>query len=108
VGVAASAVPPSPVLPSRLVLLGGELGFFKVERGTNALQIESGDCWAASVEHSVEDAVLNGTLEGSMYGLHRGKGRDAGSDRESGNQEALPVTRRRSKLIGEHSVEASR
>lgn len=23
----------------------GELGFFKVERGVNALQIESGDCW---------------------------------------------------------------
>lgn len=23
----------------------GELGFFRVERGVNALQIESGDCW---------------------------------------------------------------
>lgn len=23
----------------------GELGFFKVQRGVNALQIESGDCW---------------------------------------------------------------
>ncbi len=25
----------------------GELGFFRLERGKNALQIESGDCWCA-------------------------------------------------------------
>jgi C1A family cysteine protease len=23
----------------------GELGFFRVQRGVNALQLESGDCW---------------------------------------------------------------
>ena len=25
----------------------GELGFFRLERGKNALQIEAGDCWCA-------------------------------------------------------------
>lgn len=47
----------------------GSLGFFKLERGTNALQIESGDCWYANPEYSVETQVVNGELEGSMYGL---------------------------------------
>ena len=26
----------------------GEQGFFRVERGVDALQIESGDCWCAA------------------------------------------------------------
>ncbi|KAF6262627.1 hypothetical protein COO60DRAFT_1699190 [Scenedesmus sp. NREL 46B-D3] len=52
----------------------GSLGFFKLQRGANALQIESGDCWYANPEYSVESAVMNGELEGSMYGLEDAKG----------------------------------
>jgi hypothetical protein len=51
----------------------GELGFFRVQRGVNMLQIESGDCWYAEPEYSLEDAVLDGDMEGSMYGLHKHK-----------------------------------
>eukprot|EP00775_Hariotina_reticulata_P002117 gene2117-2436_t len=66
----------------------GELGFFKVQRGVNALQIESGDCWYAEPEYAIETAVVDEELEGSMYGLkeghpegadhHRHFGRDSG------------------------------
>ncbi|KAF8056242.1 cpz-1 [Scenedesmus sp. PABB004] len=51
----------------------GELGFFKVERGVNALQIESGDCWYAVPEYETESAVVDGELEGSMWGLRHPK-----------------------------------
>jgi C1A family cysteine protease len=27
----------------------GQLGFFKLQRGVNALQIESGDCWCVGL-----------------------------------------------------------
>ena len=47
----------------------GELGFFKLERGVNTLQIESGDCWYAEPEYKVEEEVREGDLVGSMYGL---------------------------------------
>lgn len=47
----------------------GELGFFKLEKGINTLQIESGDCWYAVPEYKVEMEVREGTLVGSMYGL---------------------------------------
>ncbi|KAF6257235.1 hypothetical protein COO60DRAFT_24079 [Scenedesmus sp. NREL 46B-D3] len=52
----------------------GSLGFFKLQRGANALQIESGDCWYANPEYSVESAVMDGELEGSMYGFEDAKG----------------------------------
>ena len=47
----------------------GELGFFKLERGVNTLQIESGDCWYAEPEYKLEEEVREGDLVGSMYGL---------------------------------------
>ncbi|GIL69750.1 hypothetical protein Vretimale_10232 [Volvox reticuliferus] len=47
----------------------GEMGFFRVERGVNALQIESGDCWYAEPEWSMEQDVQSGKLHGSMYGI---------------------------------------
>ena len=47
----------------------GNLSFFKLERGTNALQIEAGDCWSAEPEFKMEDEVRDGELHGSMYGL---------------------------------------
>lgn len=47
----------------------GELGFFKLEKGINTLQIESGDCWYAVPEYKVEMEVREGDLVGSMYGL---------------------------------------
>ena len=47
----------------------GELGFFKLEKGINTLQIESGDCWYAVPEYEVEMQVREGDLVGSMYGL---------------------------------------
>ncbi len=47
----------------------GELGFFKLERGVNTLQVESGDCWYAEPEYKLEQEVREGDLVGSMYGL---------------------------------------
>lgn len=47
----------------------GELGFFRIERGVNALQIEAGDCWYAIPDYKMEGKVLQGKLQGSMYGL---------------------------------------
>jgi hypothetical protein len=54
----------------------GELGYFKLERGTNALQIESGedgtgDCWWAVPDLGFEDAVAakDGGWGGTMHGL---------------------------------------
>ena len=47
----------------------GELGFFKLEKGINNLQIESGDCWYAEPEYKLEEEVREGDLVGSMYGL---------------------------------------
>ncbi len=47
----------------------GELGFFKLEKGINTLQIESGDCWYAEPEFKIEKEVREGDLVGSMYGL---------------------------------------
>lgn len=40
-----------------------------MERGTNALQVESGDCWYAVPEFGLENQVVDGDWEGSMYGL---------------------------------------
>lgn len=47
----------------------GELGFFRVQRGVNALYIEDGDCWYAQPEHGMETRVRRGELEGSMFGV---------------------------------------
>ena len=47
----------------------GELGFFRVQRGVNALFIEDGDCWYAQPEHGMETRVRRGELSGSMYGV---------------------------------------
>eukprot|EP00190_Bangiopsis_sp_CCMP1999_P000061 CAMPEP_0198725564 /NCGR_PEP_ID=MMETSP1475-20131203/2852_1 /TAXON_ID= ORGANISM="Unidentified sp., Strain CCMP1999" /NCGR_SAMPLE_ID=MMETSP1475 /ASSEMBLY_ACC=CAM_ASM_001111 /LENGTH=373 /DNA_ID=CAMNT_0044487365 /DNA_START=197 /DNA_END=1318 /DNA_ORIENTATION=- len=46
----------------------GELGFFKLERGINLLQVES-DCWFVRVDWSEELHVAQGELIGGMYGL---------------------------------------
>jgi hypothetical protein len=32
----------------------GELGFFRLERGVNALQVEAGDCWYATPQFDEE------------------------------------------------------
>ena len=47
----------------------GELGFFRVQRGVNALFIEDGDCWYAQPEFGMERRVRRGELEGSMFGV---------------------------------------
>ena len=47
----------------------GELGFFRVQRGVNALFIEDGDCWYAQPEHGMETRVRRGELSGTMYGV---------------------------------------
>lgn len=47
----------------------GTLGFFKLERGTNALQIESGDCWWATPTWQDEDEVRKGNKVGTMWGI---------------------------------------
>ncbi len=47
----------------------GELGFFKIERGTNALQLEAGDCWWAVPTWKDEKDVRDGKLVGTMWGV---------------------------------------
>ena len=47
----------------------GNLGFFMLERGTNALQIESGDCWWAVPTWEDEVAVRSGDKVGTMWGI---------------------------------------
>jgi hypothetical protein len=47
----------------------GTLGFFKLERGTNALQIESGDCWWAVPTWKDEKDVRDGKKVGTMWGI---------------------------------------
>ncbi|KAG2496883.1 hypothetical protein HYH03_005282 [Edaphochlamys debaryana] len=47
----------------------GERGFFRVERGANAIQIESGDCWYAEPEWKMEQDMIKGKLHGSMWGV---------------------------------------
>lgn len=47
----------------------GELGFFKLERGTDSLFLESGDCWAAEVGWRMEADVRRGKLVGTMFGV---------------------------------------
>lgn len=47
----------------------GDLGFFKVQRGVNALQIEAGDCWYATVSWQDEKDVRSGKKVGTMWGI---------------------------------------
>lgn len=49
----------------------GDLGFFKLERGTNSLYIENNDCWYAEPSYEMEEDVLDRKLEGTMYGLKK-------------------------------------
>lgn len=47
----------------------GELGFFRLERGVNALQIEAGDCWYALPTWEDEADVRAGRKVGTMWGV---------------------------------------
>lgn len=47
----------------------GNLGFFKLERGNNALQIEAGDCWWAVPTWQDEQDVRSGKKVGTMWGI---------------------------------------
>lgn len=47
----------------------GRLGFFLLERGTNALQIESGDCWWSKPTWADEADVRSGKKVGTMWGV---------------------------------------
>lgn len=47
----------------------GGLGFFKLQRGVNALHIEDGDCWYAEPEYQMEKDVKRGKLMGTMFGV---------------------------------------
>lgn len=47
----------------------GQLGFFLLERGTNALQIEAGDCWWAKPTFEDESDVRSGAKVGTMWGI---------------------------------------
>ncbi|KAK2076052.1 hypothetical protein QBZ16_001388 [Prototheca wickerhamii] len=47
----------------------GNLGFFKLERGVNSLQIESGDCWFATVSWKDEQDIRSGAKVGTMWGI---------------------------------------
>ena len=65
----------------------GELGFFKLERGTDALFLESGDCWAAEVGWAMEKGVRAGRLQGTMFGVVPAPGCGAGEDGGEGRGE---------------------
>lgn len=66
----------------------GELGFFRVQRGVNALFIEDGDCWYATPEDSMERRVRKGELVGTMYGVveadQGGKKKKKGEEQKQG------------------------
>lgn len=47
----------------------GTLGFFKLQRGVNALQIEAGDCWYAVPTWQDEQDVRSGAKVGTMWGI---------------------------------------
>lgn len=47
----------------------GDLGFFLLERGTNALLIESGDCWWAQPTWEDEQEIRSGDKVGTMWGI---------------------------------------
>ncbi|PNW87367.1 hypothetical protein CHLRE_02g119900v5 [Chlamydomonas reinhardtii] len=47
----------------------GERGFFRVRRGDNSLQLESGDCWYGEPEWQMEQDVRTGKLHGGMWGI---------------------------------------
>jgi C1A family cysteine protease len=66
----------------------GTRGFFKIPRGENALWVEAGDCWAATIEHGQEDDVQAGKLVGSMYGLVKRKGGGGGGGGNGGGRRA--------------------
>eukprot|EP00882_Tetradesmus_deserticola_P007997 GHRQ01008423.1.p1 GENE.GHRQ01008423.1~~GHRQ01008423.1.p1 ORF type:complete len:346 (+),score=163.37 GHRQ01008423.1:1986-3023(+) len=83
----------------------GSLGFFKLQRGVNALQIESGDCWYANPEYSVETAVVQGELEGSMYGLEDTKGHD--HDDDDGDDDDEPTAELEAEGVSAESAESA-
>ncbi|KAL4420347.1 hypothetical protein ABPG77_006154 [Micractinium sp. CCAP 211/92] len=47
----------------------GDLGFFKIERGVNALRMEEGDCWYAIPTWQDEQDVRSGKKVGTMWGI---------------------------------------
>lgn len=47
----------------------GQLGFFKLERGVNALRIEEGDCWYAIPTWADEQDIRSGKKLGTMWGI---------------------------------------
>lgn len=47
----------------------GTMGFFLLERGSNALMIENGDCWWAVPTWQDEQDVRSGKLVGTMWGV---------------------------------------
>jgi hypothetical protein len=47
----------------------GKLGFFRLSRGDNALQIESGDCWYAVPTWQDEQDIRSGDKVGTMWGI---------------------------------------
>ncbi|GAX80603.1 hypothetical protein CEUSTIGMA_g8038.t1 [Chlamydomonas eustigma] len=51
----------------------GKLGFFRVERGNNAMLMENGDCWYAVPDVHMEEQVEDGEYIGSMDGLKKKK-----------------------------------
>ncbi|EFN53799.1 hypothetical protein CHLNCDRAFT_136485 [Chlorella variabilis] len=48
----------------------GEMGFFKMQRGVNALQLEAGDCWYAIPTWEDEQAVRSGEKISSYLTRH--------------------------------------
>jgi hypothetical protein len=47
----------------------GEMGFFRLSRGDNALQLEAGDCWYAVPTWEDEQDVRAGRKVGTMWGI---------------------------------------
>ena len=67
-------------VPARLgclLCLQGELGFFKLQRGVNALQIEAGDCWCALHPPAGPAGPAESAPEGSSWSLPSSCGKAA-------------------------------
>jgi Papain family cysteine protease len=66
----------------------GEMGFFKVGRGSNFLSLEAGDCWFAIPTWDMEKQVAEGALGGTMYGVVELKNKSGETSSVAATQQA--------------------
>jgi hypothetical protein len=70
------------------------LGFFKLQRGNNHMQLEACDCWYGNPTWDMEADVMEGKLDGTMYGLV-----EAAAAVEPRAEARLPLLQARANLL---------